>query len=176
MNFSRLGEIAWDKNQDYWVMVESTEEQRMFKNISFFRLLINIRRKLNNVEDINLLAVKMYIDRLFRCISCAKENMNLIFCCARYETEEEVLDNVMNLIDFGIQPDVVLPGEEEEEPFINLGKNMTSCIHVMQMIVLIIVRMIIKDYENLDKHTQGVLYFDLCKYIRLWVKEDLSLL
>ena len=82
MNFSRLGEIAWDKNQDYWVMVESTEEQRMFKNISFFRLLINIRRKLNNVEDINLLAVKMYIDRLFRCISCAKENMNLIFCCA----------------------------------------------------------------------------------------------
>ena len=82
----------------------------------------------------------------------------------------------MNLIDFSIKPDMVLPGEEEEEPFINLGKNMTSYIHVMQMIVLIIARMIIKDYENLDKHTQGVLYFDLCKYIRLWVKEDLSLL
>ena len=176
MNLSRLGEIAWDRREDYWVMLEATEEQRMFKDIGFFRLLINMRRKLKDVEDETLIAIKVLIDRLFRCISCAKENMNLIFCCARYETEQEVLDNLMNMINFGIQPDMVLPGDQEEEGFINLGANMRTGIHVMRIIVLVIAKMIIEDFEKLDKDTKTMLYLDLCKYIELWVKEDLSLL
>ena len=26
MNLSRLGEIAWDRREDYWVMLEATEQ------------------------------------------------------------------------------------------------------------------------------------------------------
>lgn len=174
MEFSKLGEIAWYHTENYWFMLESTEQQRMFKDIEFFKFLINIR-KLSFVEDVNLIAFRVAIDKLFSGISHAKVNINLIFCCALYETEKEVLDNLMNLIDYGFQPDMVLPGDGEEG-FNNLSHNMRSCLTWIGMIIMFIAQMIIEDNQNLDDVMRADIFFSLTKFIELWIKEDLSLL